>query len=107
MAHLRYTRPAGYIMVTFGFDLEFGGRQATITELYVRPEHRGKGLGRMALGYVEEFVRRRGVQALELQVTRGNSRAYDFYTSCGFQGYDRIPMSKRLKRAPLFSRPGR
>jgi ribosomal protein S18 acetylase RimI-like enzyme len=94
---LRHKRPVGYIVVTFGFDLEFGGRQATITEFYIQPEHRGKGLGRMALGYVEEFVMRGGAHALELQVTRGNSRAYDFYISCGFHGHDRIPMSKRLE----------
>jgi GNAT superfamily N-acetyltransferase len=98
---LRRKRPVGYIVVTFGFDLEFGGRQATVTEFFVQPEHRGKGLGRMALGYVEEFVRRRGVQVIELQVTRDNSRAYHFYTSCGFQGHDRIPMSKRLEASTL------
>ena len=90
-------RPVGYILVTFGFDLEFGGRQATVTEFYLQPEHRGNGLGRIALEHVEAFAMRRGAQALELQVTRGNSRAYYFYRSCGFEEHDRIPMSKRLE----------
>ncbi len=102
----RQKRPVGYIVVTFGFDLEFGGRQATVTEFYLQPEHRGKGLGRMALEHVERLARRRGVQALELQVTRGNSRAYDIYRSCGFEEHDRIPMSKRLE-AKTFVSPAR
>jgi GNAT superfamily N-acetyltransferase len=107
---LRHKRPVGYIVVTFGFDLEFGGRQATITEFYIQPEHRKNGLGRMSLGYVEKFVRRRGAQALELQVTRGNSRAYAFYLRCGFHEHHRIPMSKRLEArniATARSRKGR
>jgi diamine N-acetyltransferase len=99
----RQERPVGYIVVTFGLDLEFGGRQATVTEFYLQPEHRGKGLGKMALEHVEEFARRRGAQALELQVTRGNSRAYCFYKSCGFEEHDRIPMSKPLEARTFVS----
>ncbi|HEY5909261.1 MAG TPA: GNAT family N-acetyltransferase [Verrucomicrobiae bacterium] len=103
---LHQKRPVGYIVVTFGFDPEFGGRQATVTEFYLQPEHRGKGLARIALEHVEEFVSRRGVQVLDLQVTRGNSRAYDFYKRYGFQPHDRIPMSKRLEVRTL-ARPAR
>ena len=102
----RQKRPVGYTAVTFGFDLEFGGRQATVTEFYLQPEHRGKGLGKMALEHVEEFVRRRGAQALELQVRRGNSSAYNFYRRYGFEEHDRIPMSKRLEVGTL-ARPVR
>src|SRR5437016_7825415 len=33
----------GYFVLTFGFDLEFGGRQATLTDLYLAPTHRRRG----------------------------------------------------------------
>ena len=35
---------AGYAILTYAFDLEFGGRQAFITDLFLRAEYRGQGL---------------------------------------------------------------
>jgi GNAT superfamily N-acetyltransferase len=35
----------GYGLATFGYDLEFAGRDAFITELFVEPANRGQGLG--------------------------------------------------------------
>ena len=92
-------QPAGYVILTFGFDLEFDGRQAGITDLYLEPEYRGKGLGRRTLNHVEEFCRASGVHALELQVERDNVEAFGLYQSFGFKMHDRIPMSKRLNPA--------
>jgi ribosomal protein S18 acetylase RimI-like enzyme len=86
----------GYSILTFGFDLEFGGRQATLTDLYIDTRHRRKGIGRKVLRHLEAFCRTCGVKALELQVTGGNMRALRFYRSVGFEAYERIPMSKRI-----------
>jgi GNAT superfamily N-acetyltransferase len=88
--------PVGYLVLTFGFDLEFGGPQATLTDLYVRARHRGKGIGRQALATVEAFCKSCGVKTLELQVTHRNKRALKFYRSLGFEAHTRIPMSKRI-----------
>src|SRR5215211_7494836 len=33
----------GYGLATFGYDLEFAGRDAFITELFVEPANRGRG----------------------------------------------------------------
>src|SRR4051812_27862250 len=35
----------GYAMVTFGYDLEFAGRDAFLTELWIDPPARGSGAG--------------------------------------------------------------
>src|SRR5690242_1648322 len=40
---------AGYMVVCFGYSLEFGGRDAFIDELFVVAEHRGRGIGRWAV----------------------------------------------------------
>lgn len=90
---------AGHFLLTYGFDLEFGGRQATITELYIRPEHRRKGLGRAALDQVALILRGLRIGAFELQVEAGNASALAFYESVGMRRFDRIPMSKDV-RAP-------
>ena len=87
---------AGYVMVIFWFDLEFGGRAALITDLYLSPAHRRKGFGRRALRFVEGFCRKSGINTLELQVERSNTAAQDFYAANGFRSHARIPMSKRL-----------
>jgi len=97
---LKGHRPVGYLLFTFGFDLEFGGRQATITDLYIDPHHRSRGIGRKVLMEVEAFGRSCGVKALELQVTSKNALALAFYQRVGFVAHERIPMSKRIGAEP-------
>lgn len=86
----------GYVMLTFGFDLEFGGRQATVTDLYIDPQHRGNGYGTAALQQVEQTCRSLGICAFELQVERSNHAALRFYEKFGMHRHDRIPMSKQI-----------
>jgi len=87
---------AGYFVLTFGFDLEFGGRQATITELFFLPRHRRRGAGTATLLFVEETLRQLGIGAVELQVSRDNAAALSLYLRAGFEAHERIPMSKRI-----------
>jgi GNAT superfamily N-acetyltransferase len=89
----------GYVIVIFWFDLEFGGRTAAITDLYLVPSHRQKGLGRKTLEFVEKYCRQAGLDALELQVERRNLVARRFYKRNGFHPHDRVPMSKRFSAA--------
>jgi aminoglycoside 6'-N-acetyltransferase len=86
----------GYAVVTFGFDLEWGGRDAWLTELWVRTETRGEGLGRAALVAVEREVALLGAQALHLMVRHENVRARGLYTSAGFEAPRRETLTKRL-----------
>lgn len=90
---------AGYFIVTYGFDLEFGGRQATVTELFLRPLARRRGIGRRAFAHIEQHLERLGIEAYELQVERANAEARAFYSQLGFEAHDRIPLSKRLHAA--------
>jgi ribosomal protein S18 acetylase RimI-like enzyme len=92
----RNNRPIGYMIVVFWFDLEFGGRCALLTDVYLEPAHRRRGLGRKMLQHVEDFCRNSGIGVLELQVQQSNTAALSFYEACGFQAHDRVPMSKRL-----------
>jgi ribosomal protein S18 acetylase RimI-like enzyme len=90
-------QPVGYVIFTYGFDIEFGGRLATITDLYLEPSYRGKGIGHKILEHIEEYCRMAGLRGLELQVERDNVEARGLYQKFGFQSVDRIPMSKRIK----------
>jgi GNAT superfamily N-acetyltransferase len=39
----------GFLVLTFGFSLEFQGRVAFVDEFYIRPEFRGQGIGARVL----------------------------------------------------------
>ncbi|MES1176173.1 MAG: GNAT family N-acetyltransferase [Myxococcales bacterium] len=89
-------RFVGHFVVALGFDFEFGGRQATVTELFLEPAARKRGIGRAALAFVEATLLKLGIHTLELQVERDNHEAQAFYARLGLKAHDRIPMSKRL-----------
>jgi diamine N-acetyltransferase len=88
--------PAGYVVLAFGYSLEFHGRDAFVDELFLRPAFRGRGLGREFLRFVEEQCRQFGVTALHLEVERKNKAAQEFYRRLGFQDHDRYLMTRWL-----------
>lgn len=84
----------GYIVLTFGYSLEFLGRDAFIDELYIRESHRGKGIGTKAIQFVEGVCPSLGIQALHLEVDQENTRAQSLYRKVGFEDHDRYLMTK-------------
>lgn len=87
---------AGYAVLTFGYDLEFAGRDAFLTELYLVPSARGRGLGRPAIAAVEVEARAAGVNAIHLVVRTDNVAARRLYDKTGFECPPRVLMSKPL-----------
>jgi diamine N-acetyltransferase len=87
---------AGYAIVTFGFDLEMGGRFALLTDLYLERSLRGSGLGMKILAEIERRLVDMGVVTFELTVERGNTHAQALYRKAGFSARDRFPMTKRI-----------
>ena len=88
--------PAGYLILTWGYSLEFHGRDAFIDELYVSPAHRGAGVGRAAVELAKRECAARGVRALHLEVEPGNSRAQALYRGRGFAERGYVMMTTRL-----------
>lgn len=91
----------GYIVLAFGFSFETGGRNAFIDELYVAPEHRGKGIARRALEFIERAGQEAGVKALHLEVSRDNYKALGLYDRASYVNHDRYLMTKQLNRSAL------
>jgi len=75
---------AGYIVLTFGYSLEFHGRDAIVDELYLRPRFRRRGLGGAALAFAAEYCERHQIRSLHLLVERDNHAARAFYPTQGF-----------------------
>jgi ribosomal protein S18 acetylase RimI-like enzyme len=86
----------GYLVVTLGFSMEYGGVDGFVDDLYVRPEHRGKGLGTRALDEVKAFCVEAGVRALHLEVGHDNAVAQGLYRKAGFEATGRQLLTLRL-----------
>lgn len=97
-------KPVGYALLTYNFDLEYGGVEGMLTDLYVDKHYRNRGVGSLALYEMEDFCRERGIRAIELQVLNRNKAAETFYRKAGFRILPRKVMvmdvrSKEQQRA--------
>lgn len=75
----------GLITVTESLALYAGGRIGVINELYVEPDYRSEGVGKMLLDAVKDLARERGWVRLEL-TTPGDEfeKTLRFYQREGF-----------------------
>jgi ribosomal protein S18 acetylase RimI-like enzyme len=85
----------GYAIVSFGYDLEFNGRDGFLTELWIDPEARGGGAGTTALDLLASELRARDIHALHL-VVRPENPAVRLYQRSGFAVSPRLTMTRRL-----------
>ena len=84
----------GYIIITYGFSIEYGGGLALIDELYIKKEFRNKGIGTETLKFVEENCKVSGMETIHLQVKNFNSSAKKLYATLGYEEIDRVFMRK-------------
>jgi ribosomal protein S18 acetylase RimI-like enzyme len=89
---------AGYAVGTFGFDLEFAGPDAFLTELFVRPRRRRAGLGAQLLEATLDALRDGGARAVTLLVWPENDAARRLYGRAGFEEIPRLAMKRLLAR---------
>lgn len=103
---LEGTSPRG-IATCFGGFSTFAARPLmNISDFYIDPERRGRGLGRSLLAAIEQEARQIGCCKLTLEVQENNSRARTIYCRFGFaravyaadeQGGGSIYMAKSLR----------
>jgi ribosomal protein S18 acetylase RimI-like enzyme len=95
----------GWLETDFGEHLVPSGLTGYISDLVVRPELRGGGLGRELLEAAERYLLDRGATSLSLYTLARNSRARAFYASAGYRDYE-IVMIKHGKARPHPFRTG-
>ena len=71
--------PAGYAIFHKAYDAESGQRGAFLHDLYLRPAHRGRGLGRALMTEVCRATEKAGGGFLWWCMVDGNHRAEGFY----------------------------
>ena len=75
-------RLVGVAVLAFRPGVSVGADFASVEELHVRPQERGRGVGRALLAAVGERCRGRGVSYVEVQT---NEEAAAFYEAFGFE----------------------
>jgi len=88
--------PAGYLVLTICFSLEFGGRFGLLDEIFIAEAWRSRGIGGEAIDFAAEWCRERGMEALRLEVWTGNAGAIRLYERAGFALEQRHLMTRQL-----------
>ncbi|MFY9222291.1 MAG: GNAT family N-acetyltransferase [Blastocatellia bacterium] len=86
----------GYFIVTLGFSLEYGGRDAFLDEIYFLPAARGKGLGKTCVELAIEWCKTQDVKAIHLEVEQKRVAAIKLYEKIGFTLHDRLLMTRYI-----------
>ena len=86
----------GYMVLGFGFSLEFHGRDCFIDEFYVVPEYRSRGIGQAAVDFALGVCREAGIKAVHLEADHVNLRGHEFYKRLGFRDHPRHLMTRWL-----------
>lgn len=97
---LHDAEPAGYTVLAIRFSMEYGGLDAFIDDLFVRPGHRGQGLGRAALRALFAECEKRHVLAVHVEVGHDNVAARTLYDSYGLRDDGRQMLTVRLDNDP-------
>jgi len=73
-----------------------GGRVLLLEDVIVRREHRGGGLGRKLVEYVQDWAREQGMTRVTLLADRDNQPALDFYRKLGLETSHMTVLRKSL-----------
>lgn len=87
--------PIGYIVISFGWSVEFAGLDGFVDELYIRPGVRGRGIGTEVMGALPKALAGAGLKALHLEVRRDNPRARKLYEKLRFLPRDEYSLLTR------------
>jgi GNAT superfamily N-acetyltransferase len=80
--------PAGFALFFHNFSTFLGKSGIYLEDLFIRPEFRGKGIGRAMLAFLARLAVERDCGRLEWAVLDWNRDAIDFYRSLGARSLD-------------------
>lgn len=83
----------GYAMVAKSFSTEFGKPCMWIEDIYIKEEYRGRGIGRMFFGYIEEKY---PDAIFRLEAEEDNEIAVNLYKKCGYEVLPYLELKKQL-----------
>jgi GNAT superfamily N-acetyltransferase len=77
------SKPAGYALYFFNFSTFLGKPGIYLEDIYVRPQYRGKGIGKALLKHLIKLAEEKNLGRVEWAVLDWNQPAINFYKSMG------------------------
>ena len=99
-------QPAGFVVLTVAFSMEFGGLRGFVDDLFVSQSFRRRGLAALALATLRAEAVRRGVRALLVETGPDNAEALSVYGRAGFKDTGHVLMSLALEAPVHVTRQG-
>jgi len=75
---------SGYARITQSKDYLKHDRHCYLGFMYVKPEHRGKGINNLVLEALKQWTKSQGINELRLEVYNNNQPAIRAYEKAGF-----------------------
>ena len=88
----------GYIILTFIFSFEYGGKIAFVDELFIKETARGKGIGKEAIQFIQKEVPKLSLKLLYLEVEPHNENAQKLYLAHDFEFHNRKLMKYKVTK---------
>ena len=88
----------GYIILTFIFSFEYGGKIAFVDELFIKETARGKGFGKEAIQFIQREVPKLSLNLLYLEVEPHNENAQKLYLAHDFELHSRKLMKYKVTK---------
>lgn len=99
-------KPAGLVVFRFRRRLNYATYQGWVSDLYVRPAFRGRGIGRLLMQAVIEEWRLRQGHALTLETGYSNVAARGLYETLGFRNAGKYFQQRPLAVRGVAASPG-
>jgi len=63
----------------------YTGKSVELDHVYIKPEHRGNGLGKQFMAWIDTHVKERGCNSMELNTYVQNYSSHKFYYNEGYE----------------------
>lgn len=86
----------GYVILTFVFSFEYGGKIAFIDELYIKESARGRRIGTKTIEFLKNEIPKLSLKLLYLEVENHNVSAQKLYIANDFTIHNRKLMKYKI-----------
>ena len=86
----------GYSILTWGWGIESGGKEALVDEMFVIESERAAGVGTALMQASIDYARQNNVEVIFLETEANNPRSRSLYQKLGFEEETSIWMSYRF-----------
>lgn len=63
----------------------YSGKSVELDHVYIKPEFRGKGLGKKFMNWIHDYCKEKGCESIELNTYVQNYPSHKFYYNDGFE----------------------